>query len=78
METTVKKPDVHAGNMKHLLNWYPANGIKPEIGGVYQLADATDVLKRLLGRSARGNMILKPGNGETDNVQQFDEGDRSG
>ena len=57
---TVREPQTYAGNMRELVDWYLAGKVKPVIEGVYPLADAASVLKRVLGRSASGKLILKP------------------
>lgn len=57
---TQKEPKVYAGNMEELIGWYVAGKVKPVIEGTYPLADAADVLKRVLGRGATGKLILKP------------------
>lgn len=57
---TVKEPQAYADNMRELVGWYLAGGIKPVIEGIYPLADAADILKRVLGRGASGKLILKP------------------
>lgn len=57
---TVREPQTYAGNMRELVDWYLAGKVKPVIEGVYPLADAASVLKRVLGRGASGKLILKP------------------
>jgi NADPH2:quinone reductase len=57
---TQKEPAVYAANMKDLVSWYMAGKVKPVIEGIYPLADAANVLKRVLGRGATGKLILKP------------------
>ena len=46
--------------MRELVSWYLAGKVKPVIEGIYPLADAANVLKRVLGRGASGKLILKP------------------
>lgn len=57
---TQKEPAVYAANMKELIGWYLAGKVRPVIEGVYPLADAAAVLKRVLGRGATGKLVLKP------------------
>ncbi len=57
---TVKEPQAYADNMRELVSWYLAGKVKPVIEGIYPLADAANVLKRVLGRGASGKLILKP------------------
>lgn len=57
---TQKEPNTYAENMQELIGWYLAGKVRPVIEGVYPLADAPDVLKRVLGRGASGKLILKP------------------
>ena len=56
---TAKEPAVYADNMKELVGWYVAGKVKPLIESRYKLADAADVLKRVLGRGAVGKLILE-------------------
>ena len=57
---TQKEPAVYAENMKELIGWHLAGKIKPVIEGVYPLAEAPQVLARVLGRGATGKIVLKP------------------
>ncbi len=57
---TAREPKVYADNMKELLAWHRAGTVRPVIEGVYPLADAAAVLKRVLGRGATGKLVLKP------------------
>jgi len=57
---TAREPRLHADNMKELVGWYLAGKVRPVIEGMYPLADAADVLKRVLGRGSSGKLILKP------------------
>jgi len=54
------EPEVYADNMKELIGWYAEGKVKPLIEGRYPLADAPEVLKRVLGRGATGKLILVP------------------
>jgi NADPH2:quinone reductase len=55
-----REPEVYADNMKELVGWYQEGKVRPLIEGSYKLADAADVLKRVLGRGATGKLILVP------------------
>ena len=55
---TDKEPQAYQENMAELIGWYLAGKVKPVIEGAYPLADAADVLKRVLGRGATGKLIL--------------------
>lgn len=57
---TQKEPQAYAGNMRELIGWYMAGKVKPVIEGIYPLADAANVLARVIGRGAVGKLILKP------------------
>lgn len=57
---TYNEPDIYAENMKELIGWHLAGKVKPVIEGVYPLAEAADILKRVLGRDSTGKLILRP------------------
>lgn len=57
---TQKEPEVYASNMRELIGWYLDGKVKPVIEGVYPLAQAAEVLKRVHSRGATGKLILKP------------------
>jgi NADPH:quinone reductase len=57
---TQKEPQAYAANMRELIGWYAAGTVRPVIEGVYPLAEAASVLKRVLGRGAAGKLILRP------------------
>ena len=57
---TQKEPQVYADNMKELIGWHLAGAVRPVIEGVYPLAEAGSVLKRVLDRGATGKIVLKP------------------
>ncbi len=57
---TQREPGVFAENMRELVGWHLAGKVRPLIEGVYPLADAAKVLKRVLTRGATGKLILKP------------------
>ena len=54
------EPAVYAQNMDELLGWYKNGQVKPLIEGRYPLAQAAEVLKRVLGRGATGKIALIP------------------
>ena len=55
-----REPEVYAANMEELLGWYRNGAVAPVIEGTYPLADAPEVLKRVLGRGATGKLVLVP------------------
>jgi NADPH:quinone reductase len=57
---TAREPKVYADNMAELIGWYREGKVKPVIEGVYPLAEAPAILKRVLGRGATGKLVLKP------------------
>ncbi len=57
---TRREPEVYADNMRELIGWYMQGKVKPAIEGTYKLADAPQVLARVLGRGATGKLILEP------------------
>ena len=57
---TMHEPQVYADNMDELFGWYAEGKVKPLIEGRYPLSDATEVLKRVLGRGATGKIVLVP------------------
>ena len=57
---TQREPETCAENMKELIGWYMRGRIRPVIEGRYPLADAANVLERILGRGATGKLVLEP------------------
>ena len=57
---TQRDPETCAENMKELIDWYMRGRIRPVIEGRYPLADAANVLERILGRGATGKLVLEP------------------
>ena len=57
---TRMEPEVYADNMRELVGWYLQGKVKPIIEGRYPLADAADVLGRIMSRGATGKLILEP------------------
>ena len=57
---TGKEPQAYQENIRELIGWHLAGKVKPVIEGIYPLADAADVLKRVLGRGSAGKIILRP------------------
>jgi NADPH:quinone reductase len=54
------EPAVHADNMRELLGWHQTGQVRPLIEGRYPLAQAAEVLTRVLGRGAVGKIVLIP------------------
>ncbi|MDX1781340.1 MAG: NADPH:quinone oxidoreductase family protein [Thalassovita sp.] len=54
------EPEVYAENMDELIGWYRSGKVKPVVEGRYPLADAAEVLTRVLGRGATGKIVLEP------------------
>ena len=57
---TGKEPQAYQENIRELVGWHLAGKVKPVIEGIYPLADAAAVLKRVLGRGSAGKIILRP------------------
>ncbi|MGB7286479.1 MAG: NADPH:quinone oxidoreductase family protein [Salaquimonas sp.] len=57
---TAKEPEVFAGNMKEMMDWYMNGDIKPLVEAVYPLEKAADALKFIHDRKAVGKVVLKP------------------
>lgn len=57
---TKEEPAVYADNMRELMGWYAEGKVKPVIEGSYRLADAAQVLGRIMGRGASGKLVLVP------------------
>ena len=57
---TRAEPAVYADNMQELMGWYRGGQIKPLIEGRYPLAEAAQVLERILNRGAVGKLVLAP------------------
>lgn len=55
-----KEPQVYADNMRELVGWYMEGRVRPVIEGEYRLAEAAQVLKRVLGRGTSGKLVLVP------------------
>ena len=55
-----KEPKTYADDMRELIGWRLAGKLTPVIEGTYPLADAANVLKRVLGRGSAGKLILRP------------------
>lgn len=54
------EPQAYADNMAELLQWYQAGKVRPLIEGRYPLAEAAQVLERILNRGAVGKIVLIP------------------
>jgi NADPH2:quinone reductase len=59
-EFSRREPEAFQANMKELVGWYMDGKVKPVIEGIYPLADAASVLKRIHARGTVGKLILKP------------------
>ena len=57
---TRAEPAVYADNMQELMGWYRGGQIKPLIEGRYPMAEAAQVLERILNRGAVGKLVLAP------------------
>ncbi|EAQ03778.1 oxidoreductase, zinc-binding [Pseudooceanicola batsensis HTCC2597] len=57
---TRREPEAYLANMDELFGWYAEGKVKPLIEGRYPLADAADVLKRVMNRGAVGKIALVP------------------
>jgi NADPH2:quinone reductase len=57
---TARQPEAYRENMRELVGWRLAGKVEPVIEGIYPLAEAADVLKRVLGRGSAGKIILRP------------------
>lgn len=57
---TKHEPAVYGANMEELIGWYQTGQIKPLIEGRYPLAEAPEVLARILNRGAVGKIVLLP------------------
>ena len=57
---TAKEPQTFADDMQELIGWRLAGKVTPVIEGIYPLADAAAVLKRVHSRGAAGKLILRP------------------
>lgn len=58
-ESVKRDPQVHASNMRTLLNWAAEGKIKPLIHAVYPLEKIEDALGVLEGRAAIGKVLLR-------------------
>ncbi|CAM2957838.1 NADPH:quinone oxidoreductase family protein [Prescottella defluvii] len=56
-----RNPDRNANNMRRLFDWYDRGALRPHISGTYPLADASAALDVVMGRRARGKVILTSG-----------------
>ena len=57
---TKHEPAVYGANMEELIGWYQTGQIRPLIEGRYPLAEAPEVLSRILNRGAVGKIVLVP------------------
>jgi len=57
---TMKEPQAFMANMQELVKWYIEGKVKVHVDEVFALENAADALKKVLGRKAKGKVILKP------------------
>jgi len=57
---TMKEPQAFMANMQELVKWYIEGKVKVHIDEVFPLENAADALTKVLGRKAKGKIILKP------------------
>lgn len=51
----------NAANMRRLFDWYDRGALRPHVGETYPLADAAAALDVVMGRRARGKVVLTSG-----------------
>ncbi|WP_305093309.1 NADPH:quinone oxidoreductase family protein [Prescottella sp. R16] len=56
-----RNPDRNADNMRNLFDWYDRGALRPHVDGTYPLADAPTALGVVMGRRARGKVVLTSG-----------------
>ncbi|WP_099864846.1 NADPH:quinone oxidoreductase family protein [Pararhizobium haloflavum] len=57
---TAREPDLFSDNMQELFAWHAMGRVRPHIEGSHPLADAPNVLERILDRGTMGKSILVP------------------
>ena len=57
---TQKEPQAFMANMQELVKWYLEGKVKVHVDEVFPLRKSADALKKVLGREAKGKVILKP------------------
>lgn len=53
-----RNPDLNADNMGRLFDWYDRGRLRPHVSATYPLADASAALEVVMGRRARGKVVL--------------------
>ncbi|MDG3008964.1 NADPH:quinone oxidoreductase family protein [Rhodococcus sp. D2-41] len=53
-----RNPERNAANMRQLFDWYARGALRPHVSETYPLADAPAALDVVMGRRARGKVIL--------------------
>lgn len=56
-----RNPEHNAANMRRLFDWYDRGALRPHVGETYPLADAAAALDVVMGRRARGKVVLTSG-----------------
>ncbi len=57
---TQRDPAAHARNVARLFEWFASGLVRPHVSGVYPLERTTDALAEVMGRRARGKVVLVP------------------
>ncbi len=57
---TQKEPQAFMANMQELVKWYLEGKVKVHVDEIFPLEKAADALKKVLGREAKGKIVLKP------------------
>ena len=53
-----RNPDRNAENMRQLFDWYDQGRLRPHVGATYPLSEAAAALDAVMGRRARGKVVL--------------------
>ncbi|MBM4493238.1 zinc-binding dehydrogenase [Rhodococcus hoagii] len=56
-----RNPERNAANMRRLFDWYDRGALRPHVSETYPLADAAAALDVVMGRRARGKVVLTSG-----------------
>jgi len=56
-----RNPERNAENMRRLFDWYDRGALRPHVSETYPLAEASAALDVVMGRRARGKVILTSG-----------------
>ena len=52
------EPEIITGSLRRLFAWYEEGALRPVISEVLPLERAAEAMERLLGRQARGKIVL--------------------